>query len=143
MSLKHVVGIDHVVVMVEDLDAAANNWKRLGFTISPRGTHSAKLGSGNYTIMFGDDYIELLGILTPTEYNAGSRAFIAERGGGVQLAHLRVEAAWRAAILRSSSGATLRPRACRRATAVTARASTTCARCARCSSCRLPSAAGR
>jgi catechol 2,3-dioxygenase-like lactoylglutathione lyase family enzyme len=84
MSLKHVVGIDHVVVMVEDLDAAANNWKRLGFTVSPRGTHSAKLGSGNYTIMFGDDYIELLGILTPTEHNAPSRAFIAERGGGIE-----------------------------------------------------------
>jgi len=76
--------IDHVVVMVEDLDAAANNWKRLGFAVSPSGTHSAKLGSGNYTIMLGDDYAELLGILTATEHNAPSRAFIAERGGGIE-----------------------------------------------------------
>lgn len=84
MSLQYVVGIDHVVVMVKNLDAAAESWRRLGFTISPRGTHSAKLGSGNYTIMFGDDYVELLGILTATEHNAPSRAFIAERGGGIE-----------------------------------------------------------
>jgi catechol 2,3-dioxygenase-like lactoylglutathione lyase family enzyme len=84
MSLQYVVGIDHVVVMVEDLDAAADNWRRLGFTVSPRGTHSAKLGSGNYTIMFGDDYIELLGIFTATEHNAPSRAFLAERGDGIE-----------------------------------------------------------
>lgn len=84
MSLQYVVGIDHVVVMVEDLDAAAENWRQLGFTVSPRGTHSAKLGSGNYTIMFGDDYIELLGILAATEHNTLSRAFLAERGGGIE-----------------------------------------------------------
>lgn len=84
MSLQHVVGIDHVVVMVDDLDAAADNWRRVGFTVSPRGTHSAKLGSGNYTIMFGDDYIELLGIVAATEHNAPSRAFLAERGGGIE-----------------------------------------------------------
>ena len=37
MALKNVVGIDHAVVMVKDLDKAAENWKRLGFTVSPRG----------------------------------------------------------------------------------------------------------
>lgn len=84
MSLKYVVGIDHVVVLVQHLDAAANNWSRLGFTVSPRGTHSAAMGSGNYTIMFGDDYVELLGIVTATEHNAPSRTFLAERGGGVE-----------------------------------------------------------
>ncbi|ABE38385.1 VOC family protein [Rhodopseudomonas pseudopalustris] len=84
MSLQYVVGIDHAVIMVKDLDAAAANWQRLGFTLSPRGTHSAALGSGNYTIMFGQDYIELLGILTPTEHNAPSRAFLDERGDGIE-----------------------------------------------------------
>lgn len=84
MSLQYVVGIDHVVVIVDDLDAAAENWRRLGFAVSPRGTHSANLGSGNYTIMFGDDYIELLGILTATEHNEPSRAFLAERGDGIE-----------------------------------------------------------
>ncbi|WP_322514400.1 VOC family protein [Rhodopseudomonas palustris] len=84
MSLQYVIGIDHAVVMVGDLDAAAANWQRLGFTLSPRGTHSPALGSGNYTIMFGQDYIELLGILSPTEHNAPSRAFLAERGDGIE-----------------------------------------------------------
>ena len=81
MTLKNVIGIDHAVVMVRDLDAAAANWKRLGFTISPRGTHSAKMGSGNYTIMLDPDYIELLGVLTDTEHNAPARAFLANREG--------------------------------------------------------------
>ena len=51
MPLKNVIGIDHAVVMVRDLDQAAENWKRLGFTVSPRGTHSAHMGSGNATIV--------------------------------------------------------------------------------------------
>ncbi|WP_291860301.1 VOC family protein [Bradyrhizobium sp.] len=84
MPLKNVIGIDHAVVMVGDLDAAAANWKRLGFTLSPRGTHSAKMGSGNYTIMLDPDYIELLGVLTETEHNAPARAFLAKRGEGVE-----------------------------------------------------------
>ncbi|MDP3691673.1 VOC family protein [Bradyrhizobium sp.] len=84
MPLKNVIGIDHAVVMVRDLDAAAANWKRLGFTISPRGTHSAKMGSGNYTIMLDPDYIELLGVLVETEHNAPARAFLAKRGEGVE-----------------------------------------------------------
>ena len=63
------------MVVVKDLDAAAENWKRLGFTISPRGTHSAHMGTGNYTIMLGEDYIELLGVLTATEHNAPAAAF--------------------------------------------------------------------
>jgi hypothetical protein len=101
MSLQYVVGIDHVVVMVEDLDSAADNWKRLGFTVSPRGTHSAKLGSGNYTIMFGDDYVELLGIVTATKHNAPSRTFLAERGGGIErIAFTTTDAAAGAAELR-------------------------------------------
>src|SRR3954452_17018673 len=70
--------------MVADLDQAAANWKRLGFTVSPRGTHSAKMGSGNYTIMLDPDYIELLGVLAETEHNAPARAFLARRGEGIE-----------------------------------------------------------
>ena len=74
MTLKNIVGIDHAVVIVRELDRAAENWKRLGFTVSPRGTHSPHMGTGNYTIMLDPDYIELLGVLTPK--NAASRADI-------------------------------------------------------------------
>lgn len=84
MALNNVIGIDHAVVMVADLDQAAANWKRLGFTISPRGTHSAKMGSGNYTIMLDPDYIELLGVLAETEHNVPARAFLARRGEGIE-----------------------------------------------------------
>jgi hypothetical protein len=84
VALKNVIGIDHAVVMVRDLDKAAENWKRLGFTVSPRGTHSAHMGSGNYTIMLDPDYIELLGVLVETEHNAPARAFLAKRGEGIE-----------------------------------------------------------
>ena len=93
MPLKNVIGIDHTVVMARDLDAAAANWKRLGFTISPRGTHSAKMGSGNYTIMLDPDYIELLGVLTETEHNAPARAFLANREGIERIAFTAVDSA--------------------------------------------------
>jgi hypothetical protein len=84
VALKNIVGIDHAVVMVKELDKAAEHWKRLGFTVSPRGTHSAHMGSGNYTIMFDPDYMELLGVLTETEHNAPARAFLAKHGEGIE-----------------------------------------------------------
>ena len=66
VTIKSIAGIDHAVVAVKDLDAAAANWKQLGFTVSPRGTHSAHMGTGNYTIMLGEDYMELLGVVKAT-----------------------------------------------------------------------------
>jgi hypothetical protein len=84
VALKNVVGIDHAVVMVKELDRAAENWKRLGFTVSPRGTHSTHMGSGNCTIMFEPDYMELLGVLTSTEHNAPARAYLAKHGDGIE-----------------------------------------------------------
>ena len=101
MPLKNVIGIDHAVIMVRDLDAAAANWKRLGFTISPRGTHSAKMGSGNYTIMLDPDYIELLGVLADTEHNAPARAFLAHREGIERIAFTAVDSADGAAEIRA------------------------------------------
>ena len=55
------VVIDHVVVNVRDgLDAAQARWTALGFRLTPRGHHS--LGSSNHLAMFGQDYLELLGV---------------------------------------------------------------------------------
>ena len=93
MALQNVIGIDHAVVMVRDLDQAAATWKKLGFTISPRGTHSAHMGSGNYTIMLDPDYIELLGVLAPTEHNAPARAFLDKREGIERIAFTAVDSA--------------------------------------------------
>src|ERR1700674_986290 len=84
MALQNVIGLDHAVVVVGDLDQAAESWKRLGFTVSPRGTHSAKMGTGNFTIMLDPDYIELLGVLAETEHNIPTRAFLGKRGEGIE-----------------------------------------------------------
>lgn len=84
MALTHLVGLDHVVMAVRHLDRAAETWGRFGFTLSPRGTHSAHVGTGNYTIMLGPDYIELLGVLTATPQNEPSRAFLERRGEGLE-----------------------------------------------------------
>jgi catechol 2,3-dioxygenase-like lactoylglutathione lyase family enzyme len=109
MALRHVIGLDHVVVAVRDLDAAAAAWGRLGFTVSPRGTHSAHMGSGNYTIMLGPDYIELLGVLTPTPHNAPMRAFLEGREGLERAAFTTDDAAAGAEELRARGIAGDRP----------------------------------
>jgi hypothetical protein len=102
VALKNVIGIDHAVVVVRDLDKAAENWKRLGFTVSPRGTHSAKMGSGNYTIMLDPDYMELLGVLVETEHNAPTRTFLEQRGEGIErIAFTAVDSAAGAAEIRA------------------------------------------
>jgi hypothetical protein len=93
MALKNVIGIDHAVVMVRDLDKAAESWKRLGFTISPRGTHSAHMGTGNYTMMLDPDYLELLGVLEPTEHNAPARAMLEKREGIERVAFTAIDSA--------------------------------------------------
>ncbi len=110
MALNNIVGIDHAVVVTRDLDKAALNWQRLGFTVSPRGTHSAKMGSGNYTIMLDPDYIELLGVLTETEHNAPTRSFLARRGEGIErVALTAVDSAAGAEEIRARGYAALGP----------------------------------
>jgi len=85
-----VLGIDHCFVLVRDLDAAAAQYAALGFTLSPRGLHSAAKGTANYTIMFPDDYLELLGVLTPTEGNAPRRAMLDRCGPGLHAIACRI-----------------------------------------------------
>lgn len=89
MPLRHVGGLDHVVILVEDLEDAAARWRSFGFTLSPRGTHSAHKGTANHTMMLGPDYIEILGVLVATELNALDRARLAAYGPGVDRAALR------------------------------------------------------
>lgn len=51
--------LDHVVVNVRDrIDEAAETYRRLGFTLTPRGYHT--LGSMNHLAMFGTEYLELI-----------------------------------------------------------------------------------
>jgi catechol 2,3-dioxygenase-like lactoylglutathione lyase family enzyme len=78
---RNIAGIDHCFALVRDLDAARDTYRRLGFTVSPRGTHSAHKGTANHTIMFERDYFELLGVVSPTPANALQRALVAAREG--------------------------------------------------------------
>ncbi|MGP1677651.1 MAG: VOC family protein [Burkholderiales bacterium] len=55
---KHIKGIGHVVIAARDLDSTRDTFRRMGFTLTPRGHHT--LGSQNHCVMFGRDYFELL-----------------------------------------------------------------------------------
>lgn len=91
-----VLGVDHVFLLVDDLDASAARYRRLGFTLSPRGLHSAEKGTANYTVMFQDDYLELLGILAETPANQHQRDMLAEDGEGLRAVACRIRDAWQA-----------------------------------------------
>ena len=109
MALKNVIGIDHAVVMVRDLDHAAETWKRLGFTLSPRGTHSAHMGTGNYTMMLDPDYLELLGVLAPTEHNAPARTMLEKHEGIERVVFTAVDSAAGADEIRARGYAPIGP----------------------------------
>ena len=61
--------LDHVVINArDDMDHAADVYRRLGFTLTERGYHS--LGSMNHLAMFGTDYLELIAV--PKNATSGS-----------------------------------------------------------------------
>ena len=97
----HVLGIDHVVILVRELDVSRSDFERMGFTLSPRGTHSAHMGTGNHTIMLERDYFELLGVISPTEANAKWRDLVARREGMSAIALKTDDAAKAAAEMRA------------------------------------------
>lgn len=87
-----VTGIDHCYLLVNDLDTSLAQFQRLGFTISPRGLHSASKGTANHTIMLShNDYFELLGVANPTPENAPRRALLQKDGEGLYAMAGRIE----------------------------------------------------
>ncbi len=76
------LGIDHLVHAVNDLESCATAFRRLGFTLTPRGRHR-DMATGNYCIMFPDDYIELMGIVAPDRPDRGLRDRMAAQGEGL------------------------------------------------------------
>lgn len=72
-------GLDHVLVGVRDLEAARATYARLGFTVTPRGRHVG-WSTGNYCVMFPRDYIELIGVVDPTQPRRSIERRIAEAG---------------------------------------------------------------
>lgn len=76
---RHLSGIDHFVVAVRDLDAARDDYARMGFSLTPRGYHS--VGSENHLATFGNGYLELLTVRRPHPVTAYFSSFL-EHGDG-------------------------------------------------------------
>jgi hypothetical protein len=77
-----ITGLDHVILAVVALDQARDTWRRLGFTVTPRGRHIG-WGTANYCIMLATDYVELLGVLDPTQFDNGLGERLAGEGEGL------------------------------------------------------------
>jgi hypothetical protein len=73
--------IDHLVIVVSNLEAAAEDYRSLGFTVVPGGRHPG-VGTYNALIAFSDSsYIELIGFYEP---RADHRWWAPlQRGGGL------------------------------------------------------------
>lgn len=78
-----ILGLDHAVIAVHDLDAARDVYTRLGFSHVPMGNHQNR-ATANYCIMFSDTYLELLGMNQPELPDYGFKEFLATRGEGFQ-----------------------------------------------------------
>jgi Glyoxalase-like domain len=63
-------GLDHIVHAVRDLDAAAEFYRRAGFTIGARNRHA--WGTHNYIIQFPGVFIELIAIGEPELIRIGA-----------------------------------------------------------------------
>lgn len=82
------LAIDHLVVVVPDLEAARAAFGAAGFTATPIARHSETMGTANSCIMLDGRYIELMGIVADTPANEGWRSLLASGAGlkGIALA---------------------------------------------------------
>ena len=75
--------LDHLVILVSDLDLAAADYGRLGFAVTPGGEHADGL-TRNAVVPFGDgSYFELVSFLDPedsTDNVWGWRGFLPREG---------------------------------------------------------------
>lgn len=69
MATLNRLGIDHPVIAVRDLDAAQRTYARLGFQLTPRGYHP--WGTANHFALFGQGFLELLGVYDASRLGQG------------------------------------------------------------------------
>ncbi len=111
--IQTITGVDHALVGVRGLEDARRAWRRLGFTLSPRGRHIG-WGTANHCIMFARDYVELLGIIDPGQFTNDLDRFLAVREGLLGLALACDDAAVSAAELAAAGLPADGPKALRR-----------------------------
>lgn len=111
---SHLTGIDHCVVLVRDFEQARDTYTRLGFTVSPLGRHGVEMGTGNHNVMFEDHYVELLGILRPTEFNQDIADALTVRQGIAGLALRTDDVTAAVAEVRADGITTTEPKTVRR-----------------------------
>ena len=76
----NLVGIDHAIIGVRDLEGAREAYEKLGFRATPRGRHVG-WGTANYCLMFEHEYLELLGIIDPDAFSNNLDSFLETREG--------------------------------------------------------------
>ncbi len=80
MSKTPIIGFDHPVIAVRDMQESRARYENMGFFVPPRGSHK-EWGTGNWCIMFPNDYLELRGIVDPARYTHKLDEFLARREG--------------------------------------------------------------
>ena len=80
--MNPVLGLDHVIIAVEDLDGARQDYEKLGFTAAPLGNHQQR-ATANHCLMFPETYLELLGVNEPQHEDGGLREKLAARDEGL------------------------------------------------------------
>ena len=61
------LAVDHVIVVVDDLEETARRYDQQFGLASVAGGRHAGLGTGNRIVPLGDDYIELMAVVDPDE----------------------------------------------------------------------------
>jgi hypothetical protein len=77
-----ILSLDHPLIAVADMQQSKQVYEKLGFTIPPRGSH-IEWGTGNWCIMFANDYLELRGILDPSRETLGLEHVLEQYGEGL------------------------------------------------------------
>jgi hypothetical protein len=94
------IGLDHVGAITHDLAAAARQWERLGFQLSPVSRQRGRLpgrddagewGTANRCAILERGYLELIGVVDPAGFNPWT-PFLS-RFEGLHLLALRVDSA--------------------------------------------------
>ena len=84
-------GLDHIVHVVRDLDAAAARYRSFGFTVGARNKHP--WGTHNYLVQFPGFFIELLTLAEPDKLGDDGFSTLFGRYAGDFLAARRTGAA--------------------------------------------------